>query len=371
MKELIGDYTLFLEKLERELSAIKVDLTQNFCDHLCYRVENLTQYEEMKEKLKTHARLLTEELVNGRPIASFKLHTPLKYKNRQIPLIELPAPKPNSTHTRGLEHAEFVIHESFEDFMLRHQHVHFLTKGMAKTFNPELEIEFKDCAIKLHHMPLESVIAVEQNKIPPEFCDLEKTVPNLLYNRDYFDSKNFVGEKIHGYDKPIAVLTKKAAEALKLAGQELEKHNLGFLVFDAYRPQRAVNHFYEWAKGGLDHEFDPTYHPRIPKSVLFEKGYLAKRSSHSRGSTIDLTLYNLQTKTPLDMGTIFDFFDELSHTENTHISEIAKTNRKFFVDVMKKFGFRNYRQEWWHFTLNGEPFPSTYFDFSINEFWPY
>jgi D-alanyl-D-alanine dipeptidase len=365
---IIGDHTHFLDKLFQQLKRLKVDTGALFLDHLCYRVETLSEYLEMKKKLSAYGHLLTEEEVNGRPIASFKLTEPLNYLGRNIPLIELPAPKPNSTHSSGLEHAEFVISESFDDFQKKYSHVHFKTKGLSKEFNPELEIELEDCAVKFHHLPLESVIAVEQNKIPSEFCNLKDVVPNLIYREDYYGDKNFVREKISGYDKPWPLMTKVAALQLQKAALELEQSNLGFLVFDSYRPQSAVEHFYRWSqKPGP--EYDQEYYPHIKKSQLFEEGYLAKKSSHSRGSTIDLSLYDLSSKKELDMGTIFDFFHESSHTFHENLPEEIKIRRKFFINLMKKNNFRNYSKEWWHFTLINEPYPSIYFTFSVNEFW--
>jgi D-alanyl-D-alanine dipeptidase len=368
IKDLLGDYTSFLDNLFRHLDHHQVESKAMFLDHLCYRVQTLSEYHEMKEKLSAYGKLLTEEEINGRPIASFKLTEPLTYLDRKIPLIELPAPKANSFHSKGLEHAEFVIMESFEDFQKKYPQIHFKTKGLNKDFNPELEIEFEDCAVKFHHLPLESVIAVEQNKIPPEFCNLKDVVPNLIYREDYYGKKNFVGEEITGYEKAWPLMTKVAAQFLKNAAVELEKSNLGFIVFDSYRPQCAVEHFYRWSQQPGP-EYNSVYYPTIKKSQLFEEGYLAKRSSHSRGSTIDLSLYDLKTKEELDMGTIFDFFHETSHTFHENLPEEIKNRRKFFIDLMKKYNFRNYSKEWWHFTLINEPYPSIYFTFSVNEFW--
>jgi D-alanyl-D-alanine dipeptidase len=368
IKDIIGDHNIFLDKLFSQLEKKNIDTRSMFLDHLCYRVESLDEYHNMKEKLSSVGKLLTEENINGRPIASFKLFNPLLFKDREIPLIELPAPKPDSRHISGLEHAEFVLSESFDNFQKKYSDTIFNTKGLAKNFNPELEIELQDCAVKFHHLPLESVIAIEQNKIPPEFCNLVDVVPNLVYREDYYGVNNFVGEKIIGYDKPWALMTKTAALYLQKAALELEQLSLGFIVFDSYRPQSAVEHFYRWSQEpGPD--YNSIYYPDIKKSQLFEEGYLAKKSSHSRGSTIDLSLYDLKTKKELDMGTIFDFFHETSHTFHENLPLEIKTRRKFFVDLMRKYNFRNYSKEWWHFTLIDEPYPSIYFQFRVNEFW--
>ncbi|MFZ4714707.1 MAG: VOC family protein [Bacteriovoracaceae bacterium] len=368
MKELIGDHNLFLNKLMKHLDQAQIEVKDFMIDHLCYRVQSLSEYEEMKEKLSQYGKLLTEEEVGGRPIASFKLFNPLSYFEKKIPLIELPAPKKNSVHKSGLEHAEMVIPHTFEQMMAIYPHVSFVTKGLEKKFNPELEIEFSDMAVKFHHLPLESVIAIEQEKIPPEFCNLKMEIPHLIYRADYYGPENFIGMPVEGYYNPYPLLTRVAAKMLKAAALELEQHKLGFMLFDSYRPQMAVDHFYRWSQEpGPDHH--PLYFPEIKKRDLFEEGYLAKKSSHSRGSTVDLTLYDLVTKKELDMGSIFDYFHDTSHTECPKLSDEIKERRKFFVDIMKKHSFKNYRQEWWHFTMMSEPYPSIYFNFPIRDFW--
>lgn len=179
----------------------------------------------------------------------------------------------------------------------------------------------------------------------------------------YAGSDNFMGRPIRGYDAAEVMLTHEAAEALSRAQQSAQAQGYSLLVFDGYRPQRAVDHFVEWGADLTDNLNKATYYPNVPKAELFERGYIAERSGHSRGSTVDLTL--TRDGSPLDMGTPFDFFDALSHTENPAIAPEATTNRMLLRDIMTEAGFRNYVNEWWHYTLNDEPYPDTYFDLPI------
>lgn len=366
----IGDYETFLKKVFLELERHGVQIQDLEVDHLCFRTKSLAEYEFKKIELSPIATFLGEEMVNGRPIAAFKFKHPIQFQNKTISVLEVPAPKPNSNHESGLEHVEFVIKESFENFIKKHDHLTFQLKGMSKQFNPEIEIEFENCAVKFHHQSLEDVICSEKNFIPTSFSNLYKEIPHLVYEANYATIHNFTQQLIPGYTQKLPLLTNKACQQLKLAAKKLEKQNLGFWLFDSYRPQKAVNFFKAWSlESGED--FNPIYYPKIKKSELFNQGFLSERSSHSRGSTLDLTLYDLSTKVPLDMGTIFDFFDESSFTQSTLITSSQQQNRHRLVAIMDEFGFRNYSKEWWHFTFKSEPYPFTYFDFDLKEFWPY
>lgn len=370
MNNIIGNPHSFFDKVFNHLRNKKVNIDQLEIDHLCYRTQTYDEYQMLKIKLSPFATYLGAEMVNGRPIAAFKLKDPIQYNQYTISILEVPAPKPNSTHLSGLEHIEVVIKESFDDFIKKHPHIQFVTKGMSKNFNPELEIEFEDCAIKFHHQSLEDVIASEQNYIPKNFVNLMKEIPYLIYEANYATKNNFTKEIVPGYTNKLPLLTKGAALQLKNVALALTQKNLGLWLFDSYRPQKAVNFFKAWSmQDGA--EYDSTYFPHIKKSQLFSQGFLSERSSHSRGSTLDLTLYDLKTKEPLDMGTIFDFFDEASYSQSDKISSLAQANRNLLIQTMDEFGFRNYSKEWWHFTFRNEAFPFTYFDFNLNEFWPY
>lgn len=197
------------------------------------------------------------------------------------------------------------------------------------------------------------------------YVHLKDVIPNIKYEIRYAGKNNFLGRPVKGYDAPEALLTKQAAHSLKKVQDELNAKGMGLKVFDAYRPQQAVNDFIAWAKVLSDTLKKREYYPDVPKSELFKRGYIASRSGHSRGSTIDLTIVTLKDGKELDMGGPYDFFGELSHHNYAGISKQQKENRKLLRAVMEKHGFRAYDVEWWHYTLNKEPFPETYFDFPV------
>lgn len=202
-------------------------------------------------------------------------------------------------------------------------------------------------------------------QLPEGFVYVKEVIPDLDVELRYFSTHNFVGDSIDGYKANTLILTLPTAKALRQVQDELQNQNLCLKVYDGYRPQRSVNHFMRWARDLNDtlnkHEFYPT----VEKRFLFRDGYIATQSGHSRGSTIDLTIIDGNTNEPLDMGSPYDYFGEPSWVEYQNISEKQKHNRHLLQKVMLKNGFRNYAQEWWHFTLIGEPFPETYFDFLV------
>jgi len=183
---------------------------------------------------------------------------------------------------------------------------------------------------------------------------------SIAIDAKYFGSDNFLGRPVRGYEANQVMLTREAAEALSKAQDDAQSRGLSLLVFDGFRPQRAVDHFVEWGADLADTLNQDTFYPRVPKSELFDRGYIAERSGHSRGSTVDLTL--TRDGRELDMGSPFDYFDELSHTENPEIQGEAMANRMLLKDIMTAAGFRNYVNEWWHYTLIDEPYPDTYFN---------
>lgn len=186
---------------------------------------------------------------------------------------------------------------------------------------------------------------------------------SILLDAKYFGSDNFMGRPVRGYEAAQVLLTQEAATALSEAQAAAQELGLSLLVFDGYRPQQAVDHFVEWGADLADILNQEQFYPNVPKSELFERGYIAERSGHSRGSTVDLTL--TRDGHELDMGTPFDFFDELSHTESTAITGEAMENRLLLRGIMQEAGFRNYVNEWWHYTLIDEPYPETYFDVPV------
>lgn len=203
------------------------------------------------------------------------------------------------------------------------------------------------------------------SQLPDGFVYVKDIIPDLDVELRYFGSNNFVGKPINGYNTNKLIITEQTAIALKLVHEELQNHNLCLKVYDGYRPQKAVNHFVEWARDLGDTINKQNYYPNVKKIHLFDEGYIASKSGHSRGSTIDLTIIDGNTGVSLDMGSAYDFFGKESWVEYQNILENQKANRQLLQKIMLKHGFRNYPKEWWHFTLRGEPFPNTYFDFSI------
>lgn len=196
------------------------------------------------------------------------------------------------------------------------------------------------------------------------FPDIKALSPNVIVDAKYYGEKNFVGERIDGYEAPKCLLSKKAAQALSRAQKLAEKQELSLKAFDCYRPQIAVDHFVRWAKDLKDTKRKKVHYPYVSKENLFSEGYIASKSGHSRGSTIDLTLATKAGK-ELDMGGIFDYFDPLSHTLSKKITKSQLKNRLKLKSIMEEAGFRNYKKEWWHYTLRKEPYPQSYFSFPV------
>lgn len=210
-----------------------------------------------------------------------------------------------------------------------------------------------------------SNIVIAQHTLPKGFVYVETIIPTIKVDLRYCGSNNFIGKPIDGYKKEKVILTRQAAFALKKVQDELQQYNLSVMVYDAYRPQRAVNHFVRWAKDLYDTINKPIFYPNVPKSELFKREYIASRSGHSKGSTLDITLVDNDTCEPLDMGTPYDFFGKESWVAYNALTAQQLANRMLLQTLMRKNGFRHYPQEWWHFTLNNEPFPKTFFDFVV------
>jgi len=203
------------------------------------------------------------------------------------------------------------------------------------------------------------------SQLPEGFVYLDDVIPDIQVELRYCLNNNFVGEPVDGYHAEVCILTKQAAFALKKVQEELKKQNLALKVFDAYRPQRAVNHFSKWAKNVNDTLMKQQFYPEVEKRNLFKEGYIASRSRHSSGSTVDLTIVDLETGKELDMGTPYDYFGKASWLLHEDLTKDQKANRMLLHKIMLKHGFRHYPQEWWHFTLRGEPFKNQYFDFPV------
>ncbi|WP_442815537.1 M15 family metallopeptidase [Streptomyces sp. NBC_01207] len=226
-------------------------------------------------------------------------------------------------------------------------------------------------------------------KAPRAFVALGSVDPTILQDMRYVRPHNFVGEPVDGYRQPVCILTRPAAEALHRAQVRLLRQGYSLKVYDCYRPQRAVDHFVRWAEDLGDERRKAEFYPRVDKSRLFEDGYIAKKSGHSRGSTMDVTLVRLpalpaprprpgQESVPcyapraerypdnsVDMGTGFDCFDTLSHTDDPRVQGAQRANRDLLRSTLTAEGFVNLPEEWWHFTYKPEPFPDTYFDFPV------
>ena len=198
------------------------------------------------------------------------------------------------------------------------------------------------------------------------FVNIKDVIPEAQTEIRYATSHNFVGDKINGYEEEICLMTKEAAAALMGANNDLKEQGYTIKIFDAYRPQSAVNHFVSWSNDYNDQRMKSEFYPELDKSELFSNGYIAAYSGHSHGSTIDLTLVDLGTGEEVDMGGSFDYFGARSHPDYTGISSQEYENRMTLRTAMINNGFAPLYTEWWHFSLNNEPYPGTYFDFPVS-----
>lgn len=204
--------------------------------------------------------------------------------------------------------------------------------------------------------------------LPEGFVYADDAIPGLALEMRYCTAHNFTGRPVEGYLKPRCILTKEATEALKKVQDELRPFGMGLKIFDSYRPKRAVESFVKWAKDLDDKAAKEEFYPDVRKEDLFKEEYIADHSSHSRGSTADLTLIFIEGPDKgkeLDMGSPFDFFSPVSWPDSTKVGGQQRANRLLLQALMTKHGFTPYPKEWWHFTLSKEPFPETYFDFPI------
>ena len=201
---------------------------------------------------------------------------------------------------------------------------------------------------------------------PSGFVVLADYVPGIVQEIRYYSTYNFIGDRIDGYEEPCALLTIEAARALKAVSNEMNVQGYRLKIFDTYRPACAVRHFVLWGIEDTDVRMKPYFYPDLNKTEIFEKGYVASKSSHSRGSTVDLTLLDMETGKEVDMGSPFDMFSEVSHPDYKGITEEQYANRMMLQSVMVRNGFEPIDCEWWHFTLKDEPYPDTYFEFPVS-----
>ncbi|MGW7822771.1 M15 family metallopeptidase [Streptomyces puniciscabiei] len=232
--------------------------------------------------------------------------------------------------------------------------------------------------------------ATTDPRAPKDFVALRTVDPTIIQEMRYFTAHNFVGERIDGYEQPLCILTRPAAEALHKAQLTLLRKGYTLKVYDCYRPQRAVNHFVRWAEDLDDQSMKGEFYPNVDKTRLFADGYIAGKSGHSRGSTMDLTIVKLPARptrpyhpgqplvpcfapkaerfpdNSVDMGTGFDCFDTLAHTLDPRVQGEQRANRMLLKSTMESVGFVNLAEEWWHYTYKSEPYPDTYFDFPVS-----
>ncbi len=234
-----------------------------------------------------------------------------------------------------------------------------------------------------------AVLADSSTRVQTDLVDIRDWIPDVELDIRYATAHNFIGRPIQGYEAPKCLLTPRAAAALASVQAGLRRSGLSLKLYDCYRPQRAVDDFVAWAEDLDDQRMKPEFYPHVDKASLFSDGYIASRSGHSRGSTLDLTIVPVPTPAQpddaadaplqscenpasarfadnsLDMGTGFDCFSPLSRTLNPTIAGAAMENRLQLKSVMAEQGFRNYAEEWWHYTLVDEPYPETYFDVPV------
>ena len=213
---------------------------------------------------------------------------------------------------------------------------------------------------------MRKVYSNQETMDPSGFVVLADFVPHIIQEIRYHSTYNFIGERIDGYEEPIALMTKEAARAVKAVSNELFVQGYRLKIFDVYRPACAVRSFVLWGIEDQDKRMKEYFYPDMEKDELFVKGYIAKQSSHSRGSTVDLTLLDMKTGREVDMGSPFDFFGEISHPNYEGVTQEQHENRMILRNAMVRNGFVPFECEWWHFTLANEPYPDTYFEFPVS-----
>ncbi len=206
---------------------------------------------------------------------------------------------------------------------------------------------------------------IQNKELPKGFVYIKNEIPKIKVELRYATNHNFIGKIINGYQSNNAIVSIETAKALKKAQADLDKLNLSLLIYDAYRPQKAVNEFVNWAKKLDDTLMKKEFYPNVAKKNLFKNGYISSHSRHSSGSTVDVSIYSNTYKVPLDMGSPYDFFGKQSWIIYDKLTKKQNYHRQLLQKVMLANGFRNYSKEWWHFTLKQEPYRNQYFDFNV------
>lgn len=219
-----------------------------------------------------------------------------------------------------------------------------------------------------------AIVSCRKAKPQDDFVLITDVIPDAMLDIRYYCTYNFIGDRIPGYNHPVAMLTRQAADSLKVVSDELLAKGYRIKIYDGYRPQKAVDYFMKWAQDTTDTRMKQYFYPELDKSVLVPQEYVARKSSHTRGSTVDLTLFDMEKGKDVDMGCTFDYFGIASHPDVLPgqeiglvqpITEEQYNNRMILRDAMLSHGFKPYDCEWWHFTLADEPYPDTYFEFDL------
>lgn len=227
----------------------------------------------------------------------------------------------------------------------------------------------------------EKIAEVSATDDSSAFVTLTDAVPDAILEIRYYGTYNFVGARIDGYLEPTALLTRMAADSLRAVSDDVISQGYRLKIYDAYRPQCAVDHFVRWAADIADTTMRKYFYPDVDKSLLFEQLYIMEKSGHTRGSTVDLTLFDMSTEKEVDMGGTFDWFGVESHPDfcgnpdNAVFNPASDSpkkltaeqfaNRMILRQAMLRHGFKPLDSEWWHFTLKNEPYPDTYFTFPV------
>lgn len=210
-----------------------------------------------------------------------------------------------------------------------------------------------------------STKGIPKKGLPGGFVYIDELIPDCIVDAKYAGTDNFMGRPADGYNQPLVVMTTQAAEGCVKAADILRRQGYVMKFYDAFRPQRAVDDFIRWGADVEDQRRKPVHYPNVEKAAMFDLGYIARKSGHSRGSSVDLTIVDMKTHQELDMGSIFDFMDVRSHPGAAGLTPQQEKNRQILADAMCACGFVPYECEWWHFNLATEPYPDTYFDFPI------
>ncbi len=232
-----------------------------------------------------------------------------------------------------------------------------MSKTSNKAFRKFLKILFFIFLVNIHRISVSA--------LPEGFVYINDIAPDIILEPRYYSEYNFVGKRIEEYNSPAIIMAEQAAKALKRVSDKLKEEGYTLKIWDAYRPQRAVDHFVRWAKDPKEVKMKNDFFPNVDKDKLMEPGYIAEHSAHTRGSAVDITIVNLSTNLEVDMGCSFDFFGKIAWHGSELVTKEQAENRKKLREVMEEEGFEAYLNEWWHYTLKNEPFPDKYFDFPV------